>query len=73
MTLGWEVSFPAQKDKFGKDSDMRSTCCPTGMDDVCEMQHRSPCVVEQFGVGKGGLKEFPGSELDIAAKALHDQ
>lgn len=37
LTLGWEVSFPAQEDTFGKDSGTTSTCCPTGMDDVCDV------------------------------------
>lgn len=39
VTLGWEVSIPAQEDKFGKDSHRTSTCCPTGMDAVCEAWH----------------------------------
>lgn len=39
VTLGWEVSIPGQEDKFGKVPDRTSTCCPTGMDAVCEMLH----------------------------------
>lgn len=35
LTLGWEVSFPAQEDQFGRDSDTTSTC-PTGTDDARE-------------------------------------
>lgn len=65
MTLGWEVSILVQEDKFGKDSDWTSTCCPTGMDAVCEMWHWF-----NTGAGKGALKEFLGPDSDSVVQPV---